>query len=99
MAGECTSSRKGRQVAIGPHHEAVAEQRQRQSDPANREKMRRRLSVVEPVFGQIQHNLGFRRWSLGGLAGVKTQWSLLLTAYNLNQLLPYWQAGRLQLVH
>jgi transposase len=99
VAGECTSSRKGRQVAIGPHHEAVQQQRRRQADPANRQKLRQRLSLVEPVFGQIKHNLGFRRWSMCDLAGVRTQWSLLSTAYNLNKLLPYWRAGRLQLAH
>jgi transposase len=99
VAGECTSSPKGRQVAIGPHHEAVVQQRQRQADPANRQKLRQRLSLVEPVFGQIKHNLGFRRWSMGDLSGVRTQWSLLCTAYNLNKLLPYWHAGRLQFAH
>jgi transposase len=99
VAGECTSSPKGRQVAIGPYHEEVAEQRRRQADPVNRQKLRRRLSLIEPVFGQIKHNLGFRRWSMRDLPGVRTQWSLLLTAYNLNKLLPRWQAGSLQFTH
>jgi transposase len=45
-----------------------------------------RQQTVEPVFGIIKAVLGFRRFSLRGLAKVSLEWDLVTLAYNLKRL-------------
>ena len=51
-----------------------------------REKYRLRKQTVEPVFGIIKNVLGFRRFSLRGLAKVEGEWKLLALAFNSKRL-------------
>jgi transposase len=54
--------------------------------PAGRELLHLRQTTIEPVFGGIKHNLRFQRFHLRGLERVRTEWTLLTTAYNCRQL-------------
>lgn len=45
-----------------------------------------RKQTVEPVFGIIKEVLGFRRFSLRGLAKVSLEWTLVCVSYNLKRL-------------
>jgi transposase len=45
-----------------------------------------RKQTVEPVFGIIKQAMGFRRFSLRGLANVSTEWVLVCLSYNLKRL-------------
>lgn len=47
---------------------------------------RLRKSTVEPVIGIIKETLGFRQFSLRGLAAVAGEWCLVCLAYNLKRL-------------
>lgn len=47
---------------------------------------RLRKQTVEPVFGIIKSAMGFRRFSLRGLANVATEWTLIALAYNCRRL-------------
>ena len=47
---------------------------------------RLRKQTVEPVFGIIKNVLGFRHFSLRGLAKVESEWELLALAYNCKRL-------------
>ena len=51
-----------------------------------RAKYRLRKQTVEPVFGIIKNVLGFRQFSLRGLAKVEGEWKLLALAYNCKRL-------------
>ena len=42
-----------------------------------------RKTIVEPVLGNIKHNLGFRQFFLRGINKVKAEFSLLAIAHNL----------------
>jgi len=42
-----------------------------------------RLGTVEPVFGNITHMLGFKRFGLRGRAKVNGQWQFILMSHNL----------------
>jgi hypothetical protein len=53
---------------------------------AGRLRYKQRQQTVEPVFGIIKEALGFRRFSLRGLAKVRLEWRLVTLAYNLNRL-------------
>jgi transposase len=50
---------------------------------AGRKLYKRRSSTVEPVFGQIKHNRGFRQFLLRGIHLVQTEWSLMCSTHNL----------------
>ncbi len=47
---------------------------------------RKRSGMIEPVFGQIKHNRGQRRFLLRGLDGVNLEWKLWCTTHNLLKL-------------
>jgi len=55
-----------------------------------------RKQTVEPVFGIIKETLGFRRFSLRGLAKANLEWKLVCLAYNLKRL--YHMGARLRRV-
>lgn len=46
----------------------------------------KRKETVEPVFGQIKEERGFRRFLLRGLEKVKAEWSIICTTHNLLKL-------------
>lgn len=96
VAKQCSPGRRGRQIYIGPYRRAVDDQRQRQRRGTEKDKLKRRKVIVEPVFAQIKHNLGFRRWTMWGLEGVQSQWAMLCTTHNLKKLLRLWQEGKLE---
>src|SRR5258708_6709860 len=53
---------------------------------AGRLRYRQRQQTVEQVFGIIKQAMGFRRFSLRGLAKVRLEWTLVTLAYNLKRL-------------
>ena len=58
----------------------------RLSEPANAELYRKRQHTIEPVFGNIKANLGYRRFSRRSLPAVTSEWRLICTAHNLLKL-------------
>jgi transposase len=71
--------------AIDP---AVARQQMdaRLGEPDNAELYSKRSQTIEPVFGNIKANLGYRRFALRGLPAVQSEWRLICTAHNLLKL-------------
>jgi len=61
---------------MGPHHDVLQRQIQKQKVIDNKELLAKRKQIVEPVFGIIKENYGFRRFTVRGLENVRTQWSL-----------------------
>jgi hypothetical protein len=53
---------------------------------AGRAAYAKRKRTVEPVFGIIKHVLGFRQFSLRGIAGVRGEWRMVALAWNLKRL-------------
>ncbi len=43
----------------------------------------KRKTTVEPVFGNLKANLGFRRFSRRGLDAASSEWRLICTVHNL----------------
>jgi transposase len=87
----CTRDRHGRAIDVGPYSEAIAKHRAKMRDPALKELLKQRSRIVEPVFGQIKENGGFRRWTVRGLKNVQAQWSLLCATWNLQKIFHFWQ--------
>ncbi len=66
---------------------SVAEQmRHKLRTPEGRAIYKMRKAVVEPVFGQIKEQRGFRRFLLRGRARVTAEWKLICATHNLLKL-------------
>jgi transposase len=60
--------------------------RARLDTQAGRALYRRRRVTVEPVFGNIKANLGFRRFTRRGIDAVRSEWRLICSTHNLLKL-------------
>jgi transposase len=57
---------------------------QKLQTPEAKQRLKTRATTVEPVFGNIKHNMGIRRFCLRGLEKVKGEFNLICIAHNLN---------------
>jgi transposase len=87
--GECTTSSRNKRITVSRYHASIRRQRQRHSDENVRAILRRRKSLIEPVFGIIKHVLGFRRLTARGLVNASAQWYLVCCIHNLRKLYRY----------
>jgi transposase len=46
----------------------------------------KRKGMIEPIFGQLKQVLGFRQFSMRGLAAMRSEWRLMATVHNLLKL-------------
>jgi transposase len=51
----------------------------------------KRKGMIEPIFGQLKQVLGFRQFSMRGLASMRGEWRLMATVHNL---LKPWRNGQ-----
>jgi transposase len=51
----------------------------------------KRKGMIEPIFGQLKQVLGFRQFSMRGLASMRGEWRLMATVHNLLKL---WRNGQ-----
>lgn len=58
----------------------------RLEEPANAALYKKRSHSIEPVFGNIKGNLGYRRFARRSLPAVNSEWRLICTAHNLLKL-------------
>ena len=54
--------------------------------PAGRAIYDRRFATVEPVFANLRHNKGLRRFTLRGQTKVDAQWKLMCLVHNIEKL-------------
>jgi transposase len=67
--------------------------RHRLKTPDGRALYAKRKHTPEPVFGIIKSVLGFRQFSLRGLAGARGEWSLVTMAWNVKRMFNLSQAA------
>lgn len=58
----------------------------RLATPQGRHDYALRKHTPEPVFGIIKSVMGFRQFSLRGLANVRGEWSLVTLAWNVKRM-------------
>jgi hypothetical protein len=90
----CGREKKGRKITMGPHYQALMRQLEKQKIPEKKKELSRRKAIVERVFAFIKEVMGFRRFTVRGCEKVRTQWSLICTAYNLSKLFRLWRLGK-----
>lgn len=89
QAAACVAlAREGGSVRrIDPQeHPASHRMAQRLASEPGKAHYRRRKVIPEPVFGWIKQAMGFRQFSLGGLAKVNGEWNLACLALNLRRM-------------
>jgi transposase len=74
-----------RGAAVDP---AIARQQMdtRLAESDNAAAYKKRQHTIEPVFGNIKANLGYRRFARRGLPAVNSEWRLICSAHNLLKL-------------
>jgi hypothetical protein len=56
------------------------------AEPTNTNLYRKRQHSIEPVFGNIKANLGYRRFACRGLTAARSEWQLICAAHNMLKL-------------
>jgi len=64
----------------------IEENRAKLMTEEGRKKYVKRMHTVEPIFGDIKHNKGFKQFLLRGLEKVKGEFSLLCMSYNIKKI-------------
>ena len=82
------AGREGKQAAKRDleKHPATARMVQKLATPAGRAAYAERKWLSEAPNGWIKHVLGFRRFSLRGLAKVRCEWDLVCLTLNVKRL-------------
>ncbi len=84
---ECTKAKGNRQMRVSFRlQEYRAQARRNLTSELGIALRARRSTEVETVFGQIKHNMRFRRFLLRGQAKVQTEWGLVCIAHNMKKL-------------
>ena len=84
MRGRCHKSKGNRIVEINFRvRQLRKENKDRLNSPKGIENRKQRPADVEPVFGHIKHNRGFKRFHLRGLPKVDVEMGLVAIAHNL----------------
>ena len=88
--GYVALGREGKQTATRDReaHPATARMVEKLATPAGRTAYAERKWLSEAPNGWIKHVLGFRRFSLRGLAKVRCEWDLVCLALNVKRLQP-----------
>ena len=84
----------GRQVSRfearrADEHDPSERMRRAIDSPQGRRLYSQRIATVEPVFANIRHHKGMRRFTLRGRAKVSTQWNLFCLVHNIEKMAHY----------
>jgi transposase len=99
LAVYCLASKKNyKQIHRSKREDYAERMAHKLQTPMGKQRMHERRVSVEPVFGNLKENLGFRRFSLCGLKQVKGEFILMAIAHNLNILVKMIDKDRLAAV-
>ena len=82
---ECTKG-KYRTLAHDDRKVLLEKMRERIQTEEGKKKYAQRAITNEPVFGNIKHNTGFRRFLLRGLKKVQVEFRLMCIGHNLKKM-------------
>ena len=87
LKSECTKAEGNRGIEVSfKLMEYRRQARENLTSEAGRALRAKRSVEVETVFGDIKHNMRFRRFHLRGLDKVNTEWGLVCIAHNMRKL-------------
>lgn len=85
---QCTKA-KSRTIAREKREELQEQMRRRLLSEQGREKYKKRLYTVEPIFGHLKYNLGYKNFLLRTLEKVKGEFKLMCIGYNLRKIFSF----------
>ena len=91
VKSQCTRARFGRTVNRDAYELFREKQKELRNKPEIKRLLSRRKAIIEPLFGHIKENLGFRRWEARGLENARSQWSMLCLTTNLKKMYLHWK--------
>jgi transposase len=87
LKSQCTKAKGNRRIQISFKLMEYRRQARENLTSEQGQKLREKRSVeVETVFGDIKHNMGFRRFHLRRIGKAKTEWGLVCIAHNMRKL-------------
>lgn len=84
--GICTTSKTGRRISIMECQPLIDKMREKLNTKEGRKIYGKRKIIVEPVFGNMSHNLGFREFLLRGEDKVNGEFALMCIAHNIKKI-------------
>jgi transposase len=81
--GTCTKSPEGRKIKVYADIGHLYKMRQKLNTADGKRIYDKRKTIVEPVLGNIKHNLGFRQFLLRTLKKVKAELTLIAIVHNI----------------
>jgi len=94
--GVCTIDKvNGRNISRSDYEHVRKRLEKRYEDPDVKTVFRRRKMRVEHPFGHIKRNLGAGHFLMRGLEGVRAEWSLLASAFNLTRMINLLGVGQI----
>ena len=81
----CTKS-KARELLIDMREPLLQEMRKKLTSKAGEAKYFKRQYTIEPIFGHLKFNLGYRSFLLRGLEKVNTEFQLMCIGWNLKKM-------------
>ena len=84
--GTCTKCSRGRAISVYDNREQIYKMRQKLDSAEGKRIYSKRKIIIEPVFGNIKHNLRFREFLLRGLKKVKAEFALIAIVHNIQKI-------------
>ncbi len=89
VKSECAKKAKYKQLSRGVHEHLIEQNRAKLISDEGRKEYQKRMHTVEPVFGNIKFNLGFRQFLVRGTTKVKGEFNLMCIAHNIKKIATY----------
>ena len=87
LAAACKRGKNNKQIKFSPVFEGYKKQvKENLRSELGMSLSKQRCVAAETPFGDIKHNMGYRRFRLRGLAKVHIEWGLVSIAHNLRKL-------------
>lgn len=93
--GKCTKNPKGRVVKVYENEHLIYEMREKLNTENGKLIYGKRKTNIEPVFGNIKDNLGFKKFLLRGIDKVRIEFKLIAIAHNLLKITKFIRKQRL----
>jgi hypothetical protein len=85
MKNACTKA-KNRTISRDPRVHLLEDMRKKLKSEEGKEVYQSRMCTVEPVFGQMKQNRGFREFLLRGKAKAKVEFVMMCIVHNIEKI-------------
>ena len=89
LKSECAKKAKYKMLSRGKNEHFIEKNRNELISDKGRKEYQKRMHTVEPVFGNIKFNLGFRQFLVRGITKVKGEFNLMCIVHNIKKIATY----------